>query len=167
MADGPGDGTGGGHSPDVARRVKPQAALSASVGSVRERALHHFQDGEAWIDKGFIDIVILMNYTDEPKAFAERTAPWLDVDAKAPIVPGLWFGRHKDRPIEEATAAVAEQIRIARAMTGDFCVFAYSSMFDSSDEVLTNQEEEQKSVRRTRREILLPMLRELRQVDGN
>ena len=149
------------------RRVRPTAALSASVGSVRERGLHHFQDGRAWIDNGFIDIVILMNYTDEPKEFAERITPWLDEDAKAPIVPGLWFGRHRDQTTEEATAAVVEQIEIARAMTGDFCVFAYSSMFDSSDDVLTNQADTQKSVRAKRRAILLPLLCDQKQNDGN
>ena len=149
------------------RRTRPTAALSASVGSIRERGLSHFQDGRTWIDNGFIDIVILMNYTDEPKVFAERIAPWLDADAKAPIVPGLWFGRHPEQTTEEAVADVAEEIEIARAMTGDFCVFAYSSLFDSSDEELAKQNEKQKNLRAKRREILLPLLREMKQADNN
>ena len=140
------------------RGTRPDAVLSAAVGSVRERALHHFQDARRWMDDGIIDVVLLMDYTDSPKEFAERIEPWLADEPPVPVVPGLWFGRHKDKSVEEATGAVKRQIEIAREQTGDFCVFAYSSLFDSADRELTGQGETRRRVRQTRREILLPFL---------
>lgn len=148
------------------RRTKPRAVLSAAVGSVSKRARHHFQDARGWIDRDIIDLVILMNYTDSPETFGQRLEPWL-VDAPAvPVVPGLWFGRHKGKPIEEAVAAVRSQIEIALESHGHFCVFAYSSLFDSVDQELTKQSDEQRRIRQTRREALLPFLRSLAEPGG-
>jgi len=147
----------------MVRRTRPQAVVSASVGSVRERASHrYFQDARQWMDDGIIDVVFLMNYTDSPEEFAGRIDPWLEGEPTAPVVPGLWFGRHRDKSTEAATAAVKEQIEIAVGKTGDFCVFAYSSLFDSADDrELTRQSARQRSVRQIRRETLLPFLRAL------
>jgi uncharacterized lipoprotein YddW (UPF0748 family) len=147
------------------RRTRPRAALSASIGSVRENALHHFQDGRRWMDEAILDVALLMNYTDSPAEFAERIDPWLVNEPDVPVVPGLWFGRHPDRSIEEATQAVKKQIEIAREKTGNFCVFAYSSLFDSVDEDLTRQNDRQRSTRQIRRGILLPFLSELAEAD--
>ncbi len=141
------------------RHTKPKAALSAAVGSVRERALHHFQDGRQWIDEGIIDIVLLMNYTDSPDTFAGRIDPWMADDPAAPIVPGLWFGRHAS--VDAGIQAVKEQIAIAEEKTGNFCVFAYSSLFDSQDEELTAQDSKQRATRHSRREVLVPVIQEM------
>jgi uncharacterized lipoprotein YddW (UPF0748 family) len=143
------------------RETRPRAVLSAAVGSVRQNALHHFQDGRRWMDDGLLDVTLLMNYTDSPDEFAARIDPWLAGAPDVPVVPGLWFGRHRGKPIEQATQAVKEQIEIARAKTGNFCIFAYSSLFDSVDEELTGQSERQRNARQVRREILLPYLVEL------
>jgi uncharacterized lipoprotein YddW (UPF0748 family) len=147
------------------RRTRPRAVLSASVESVRERALHHFQDGRRWMDDGILDVAVLMNYTDSPAEFAERIDPWLANEPDVPVVPGLWFGRHPDTSAEQATQAVKEQIQIAREKTGNFCIFAYSSLFDSVDQELARQNEQRKSTRQIRREILLPFLNELASED--
>jgi uncharacterized lipoprotein YddW (UPF0748 family) len=147
------------------RRTRPRAALSASIGSGRENALHHFQDGRRWMDDAILDVALLMNYTDSPAEFAERIDPWLVNEPDVPVVPGLWFGRHPDQSIEEATQAVKKQIEIAREKTGNFCVFAYSSLFDSVDEDLTRQNDRQRSTRQIRRGILLPFLSELAEAD--
>jgi hypothetical protein len=106
-----------------------------------------------------------MNYTDSPAQFAERIDPWLVGEPTVPVVPGLWFGRHPDASVEQATQAVQEQIEIAREKTGNFCVFAYSSLFDSVDQELARQNEKQKSTREIRREILLPYLNSLVEED--
>ncbi|RMF86002.1 MAG: hypothetical protein D6744_00445 [Planctomycetota bacterium] len=143
---------------EMLRRTRPQAQLSAAVGSVRERALHHFQDGRRWLEDGLLDFAVLMNYTDDPSVFAQRIEPWLEIETDAPIVPGLWFGRHEGVPPEQAARKVAEQIEIARRLTGGFCVFAYSSLFDSSDEELTSQDAEQRELRAVRRRIILPVI---------
>jgi len=143
---------------EMLRKTRPDALLSASVGSVRERALHHFQDGRQWADDGVIDALILMNYTDDPQVFADRIGPWLEDGVDVPIIPGLWFGRHKGKTTELATEAVKEQIEIGHAKTGHFCVFAYSSLFDS---VNAERNARQRSVRQIRRDVLLPVLSEL------
>ncbi len=138
-------------------RTRPTAALSASVGSVPTRALHHFQDGRRWMEEGLLDFQVLMNYTDDPAVFVERIEPWLEAETSVPLVPGLWFGRHPDKTTEEAAAVVAEQINLARAKTGNFCVFAYSSLFDSRDnELVARQSPEQRAKRAARRPIVLP-----------
>jgi len=133
------------------RRTKPGAVLTSAVGSIRKRGLSHFQDAQQWIDDGVIDAVILMDYTDDPVEFERRIEPWLAAKPDVPVVPGPWFGRHKGKTTEEATAVVKEQIGIAYERTGTFCIFAYASMFGS----------EGNTVQQKRREILLPFIAEL------
>jgi uncharacterized lipoprotein YddW (UPF0748 family) len=147
---------------NMVRQTRPRAVISAAVGSVRELALHHFQDARQWMEDGIIDVAFLMDYTDSPEEFAGRIDPWLEVESEAVVVPGLWFGRHRDKSVEEATTAVKEQIEIAVEKTGDFCIFAYASLFDSADDrELARQSGRQRSVRQVRRETLLPFLRAL------
>jgi uncharacterized lipoprotein YddW (UPF0748 family) len=139
--------------------TRPAADLTAAVGSVQERALHHFQDGKRWISEGLLDAVVLMNYTDDPAVFSQRMDPWLELETDLPIVPGLWFGRHPGKTPQQASAVVARQIEIARQRTGGFCLFAYSSLFDSNDEVLAKQNDEQRAIREIRRATVLPAVR--------
>jgi uncharacterized lipoprotein YddW (UPF0748 family) len=138
---------------DMLRWTKPKAALTAAVGSVRENALRHFQDGRRWIDERLVDGVILMNYTDEPTEFGKRIQPWIAEQPPVPVVPGLWFGRHQGKSPEAAARAVKEQIEIARNLTGDFCIFSYAGLFGGGEQ------------RAVRREVLLPFLQELEIVD--
>ena len=146
---------------EMMRDTRPDAALTAAVGSVPKRALHHFQDSQTWLRRGLLDAVVLMDYTDSPEVFRQRIEPWLAEGFEQPVVPGLWFGRHKGKTPGQAAGVVAEQIRIARELTGDFCVFAYSALFDSNDQELTTQDQRQREIRRIRREVLLPLLRSL------
>jgi len=133
--------------------------LTASVGSIRKNGLSHYQDGEAWLSRGLLDAVILMDYVDDPEEFSRRIDPWLAVDTPARVVPGLWFGRHTGATREAAIAAVAEQIRIARERTGDFCVFSYGALFDSADDgELSRPTEAQRTLRAARREALIPVI---------
>jgi len=143
------------------RRVKPRAVLSAAVAAVRQNGLAHFQDAQQWMQDGLVDAVFLMNYTDSPETFAQRIDPWLEIESQAAVVPGLWFGRHEGKSVEEAAAAVKEQIEIARAKTGHFCLFAYSSLFDSRDQERRQRDERQRQIRQVRRDILLPVLKAL------
>ncbi|MFH1747169.1 MAG: family 10 glycosylhydrolase [Planctomycetota bacterium] len=148
------------------RRTRPEAVLTAAVGSVRERALDHYQDGRAWMDQGIMDAVILMDYTDSPEVFVGRIDPWLEDRPAVPVVPGLWFGRHPDKAACAAAGVVQEQIELARERTGNFCIFAYSSLFDSSDDELNRQDSKQSATRATRREVLLPYLQGLAEEDS-
>ncbi|MCP4591492.1 MAG: family 10 glycosylhydrolase [bacterium] len=151
---------------DMIQKTKPEVVLSAAVGSIRERALSHHQDSYTWIEAGSIDAMLLMNYTNSPQTFRERIEPWLETGYRVPIVPGLWFGKiNKDRSVDQGAKSVNEQIKIARELTGNFCVFAYSSIFDSDDDQLTKQNKKEGAKREQRRKIVLPLLGALPEAD--
>ncbi|MEW6250812.1 MAG: family 10 glycosylhydrolase [Planctomycetota bacterium] len=156
---------------DMLRWTRPHVVLSASVGPVPENAIKHFQDGRGWRDGLLLGAVFVMNYTDTPESFAERLDPWLTAQPwniftnqpLVPVVPGLWFGRAARSP-EESAAAVKRQIEIARARTGNFCVFSYASLFDGAERGETaGTPDRRREARRVRREALVPFLRELAQ----
>jgi len=148
------------------RQSRPEAALSASVGAVAANALRHFQDGPRWAREQLLDAVILMNYVETADEFVMRTEPWLQERLPVPIVPGLWFGRHRDQTPEQAAQAVRAQLEAAHAKTGDFCLFSYASLFDSADEnELARQSERQREMRATRRAVILPYIQNLAQKD--
>lgn len=142
------------------RRVRPAAALTTAVGPIPARALTHFQDGFAWRERGLVDAVILMNYVDEPAEFSKRLDVWLAKPAPAALVPGPWFGRHAGKTPEQAAEQLARQIAIARERSGNFCLFSYGSLFDSSDRgELARQTTEQQRVREIRRRVLIPVIK--------
>lgn len=112
------------------RRSGRGKAFSASVGAVRQNGLSHYQDGQAWIENGYIDMVFLMNYTPDVKVFDERIAPWLEIPGKVHIVPGMMVrGGQRGTDLETCQQLVAT----ARERTGNYCVFAYSSIFGRSE----------------------------------
>jgi uncharacterized lipoprotein YddW (UPF0748 family) len=151
----------------MVRKTRPQAVLTAAVGPVPERALKHFQDAQRWAQEGLVDAVILMNYVDLPEIFDQRLTPWLGQRLKARVIPGLWFGRHDSRSIEQAAESVCQQIAIARERTGDFCLFAYSSLFESVDPgELVKPTPEQRELRERRRAVVLPCLRQAAEEDA-
>jgi uncharacterized lipoprotein YddW (UPF0748 family) len=143
------------------RRTRPTAALTAANGSVRERALTHFQDARAWVDQGVIDALFLMNYTDDPEEFSRRIDPWIAGDPNTAIVPGAWFGRHAGKPREDAVAAVRRQLELAVEKTGDLCVFSYGSMFARGEAFDATGESDAAKLRAIRREAVTACLKEL------
>lgn len=140
-------------------RVRPDAVLSAAVGSVPKRALTHFQDGRKWLQAGTVDVVYLMNYTPDVSAFGERIGPWLNVNSQARVVPGLMVraqaGAKKD------AGRARRQVEIARASTGNFCIFAYSTLFDSASTSGEKPDSPARRLRAQRRDFLVPFLRSL------
>lgn len=144
------------------RRARPSAVLTAAVGSDPDRATkNYFQDARTWMDRGVIDAVVLMNYTDDPEVFEQRIGPWLAHNSTVPVVPGFWFGSHPNKTPEQAASAVRRQMEIAYEKTGNFCAFAYSSMFDSSKAEPGKQGDRTHSLQSARREILIPLMTEL------
>jgi uncharacterized lipoprotein YddW (UPF0748 family) len=110
------------------RSTRPGAVLSSACGSVRRSALSHYQDAERWMALGAIDQVYLMNYTRDPAEFNRRIQPWLPSRKQTRIVPGLSIGDDASQSV----AIAQQEIQIARETTGDFCIFAYSSVFGRS-----------------------------------
>lgn len=143
----------------MVRKTRGSAVLSAAVGSVPERALTHYQDSQRWIEDGVIDTVFLMNYTSDPAKFRERIEPWTPYLDQTRMVPGLWF----DQKIDAAKSAdvVRTEVDIAREMTGNFCIFAYASLFEPTDRELVDKGSESAQKRAIRRERVMPWLASL------
>lgn len=144
------------------RKTRPDAPLTASVGSVRKNALTHFQDAEAWLRRDLVHAVILMNYTASAEEFAKRLEPWqaLRKEVSGRVIPGLSIGSHlRNKQADEVARDAGAQIETARSLTGDFCVFAYTYLYDSNDAELGSQGAAQSAERQKRREGLLPAIR--------
>ena len=141
---------------NMMQRKSPKKALSASIGSIRDRGLSHYQDGKTWLERNLVDAAFLMNYTEDPDTFRTRIEPWLEVKTDAEIVPGLWFAPRIETG--EGIDVVKQEIDIARETTRNFCIFAYSSMFESQDDQITQRTEKQMKVAKQRRDALLPYL---------
>ena len=143
------------------RQARPNAALTAAVGSDPDRATaNYFQDGRTWMNRKIIDAVILMNYTDDPEVFEKRIEPWLAEGLNTPVVPGFWFGRHQGKSPQEAVEAVRRQIEIANNKTGNFAAFAYSSLFASPNVELEPQADGKQTAQGIRRKVLIPYIKQ-------
>lgn len=111
------------------RKTRPEAMLTAAVGPVREKALTHFQDARRWMADGSIDGVVVMNYTADLGTFVSRNQPWLSAASGKLVVPGLSYD--EKQPVAENSSVVRQEIEAAVEATGQFCLFAYSYLFDS------------------------------------
>lgn len=143
----------------MVKRTRPNAKLTAAVGSVRANGLKHFQDAEKWMRDGIIDNVYLMNYTSSVPKFAQRLGPWLMVESKANVIPGLSI-RDTLSPKPSADIAVG-QIDVAVNSMQDFAIFAYSSLFDSPNREFAKQSGPEAQKRAIRRDIVIPKIQTL------
>ncbi len=78
---------------------------------------------------------------------------------KIRIVPGLWFDNKL--PAEQGASVACREIEVALEMAGSFCVFAYSSLFESVDTEISPPTDETLNKRAVRREKVIPLLRSL------
>jgi len=145
------------------RRAKPKAALSAAVGTIRNRSLHHFRDGERWVADGIIDAAFPMNYKDDLAAFETGLTMWMPHTEEVTVVPGLWFSP-RVAP-EEVNELVRRQIEMAREETGNFCLFAYASLFERGEKESPERDATTHSALEERRQVLLPFLQSLHESD--
>jgi len=109
--------------------TKPKVVLSAAVGADPDSHRHvHFQDSIRWLREGLVDWVIPMNYTSNPREFAQRNQRFIPRLYRARLVPGLMVDRAE---LNEAQtiAHVRRQIDISRGQAKGYCLFAYSSLF--------------------------------------
>lgn len=126
--------------------------MSAAVGPIPERALHHFQDVEAWIEERLLNYVFPMNYTSNEETFGERVEMWKALGRGTQVVMGCML----------SNADIELRMRQVETVRGEFsgvCVFAYSSLFDSPNVDIDTQDAEAKAARRVRREAFLPFER--------
>jgi uncharacterized lipoprotein YddW (UPF0748 family) len=142
-----------------AKAARPGLVLSAAVGPSAEAArAHHFQDTRGWLAEGLLDAVFPMNYARTLAAFEERLEPWVAPGGPWTLVPGL--------RIDLAAPEVHEaQLHSARAASGNFCVFAYAALFDSTNVQIASQDEAARLERAERRARALPFLRAIARED--
>lgn len=132
--------------------------LSAAVTSIPEKGLEHHQDAHAWMAAGLVDAVFPMNYIQHEAAFTGRLEHWPPGGGE-PGSPLVVMGvRASEAGDNELTKRL---IRRAVDHDGGFCLFAYSDLFDSTNETIDTQDEPTRARRAEARRVLVPFLREL------
>lgn len=110
------------------REERPGAALTAAVGADPARSkTAHFRDSRRWVKEGLLDVAYPMNYTADLAQFKERMQNWADVPESVTVVQGIGVWRL------DADALVAH-IEAAEAPAGHFCLFAYSSFYETAED---------------------------------
>lgn len=136
------------------RGAKTELPLTAALGPEPERALEHHQDVGRWMAEGLLDAAFPMNYTADPALFQERMVRWQRLARDRQVVMGVMIATGD----EEGRKA---QVRAAEAAFGNYCVFAYSALFDSPDTDIDQQDEQARRERARRREAFVPFFRGL------
>jgi uncharacterized lipoprotein YddW (UPF0748 family) len=107
------------------RAHRPELIISAAVvADPADARATKYQDYVHWMEQGYIDAAIPMNYTGDNDLFRQRTQMLLDRrPARGYVLPGMSLGHAVER--------VQEQIGIVRELPVDgFSGFAYSHLFD-------------------------------------
>jgi len=142
------------------RQERPDLELSAAVGPEPERARdHHFQDVRTWAREDLVDVLYPMNYTKDPAVFQRRVAAWEEIADDTRVVMGLRVDSDDVQLHERQLSTALQQFR-------GFAVFAYSSLFDSPNDVLDDQAQETRARRQDRRAALLPVFKRLARGGG-
>lgn len=137
------------------RQEKPGLELSAAVGPEPDRALAaHFQDARTWSHEELVDVLYPMNYTRDPATFQKRVETWRPIARDTTVVMGL-------RVDSDDAALHRAQLSKALQEFRGYAVFAYSSLFDSPNDVLDSQSEQTRTQRQNRRNALMPVLKNL------
>lgn len=110
-----------------ARKAKPGIRISAAVfrdwPADRDKV---GQDWKRWCDKGYLDFVCPMDYTESPVVFEDMVTRQLGWAGKTPCYPGIGLSVWRPRG---DVARVIDMIKIARRHgTGGFTVFNYGEL---------------------------------------
>ena len=108
---------------EQAKKIRPDIKISAAVFSHWTSTRDSVgQDWKLWCDKGYLDFVCPMDYTDSDVMFENLVAKQIEWAGEVPCYPGiglLKFGARVDRAIG--------QIKITRRhKTGGFIIWQYS-----------------------------------------
>lgn len=96
----------------------------------------YLQDAERWVNEGTIDLVMPMIYTDNDAQFTNDLQAWEQVVDRRRIVPGIGAYKHKGSNQTLTQASLGHPRR--------FVVFAYSTIFESSNPGQSDTPEEAK-----------------------
>jgi len=112
----------------VSKRVKEESAdllVSAAVVASGDRAYSSmFQDWPLWLEEGFLDYVVLMNYTLDNQLSKELVRSSLAHRGKGKVFIGLGLYLMKDSP-----ALFSQQYRIVSGLDPDgIAIFSYDDL---------------------------------------
>ncbi len=143
----------------MVRQTRPSVELSAAVGPDPDKAKEHFQDVRTWLADDLIDVVYPMNYTKDPKVFHQRVERWKSIAQGRPVVMGV---RVDSSDVELHRSQLSTALQTFRG----YCVFAYSSLFDSPNDSIDSQDENARVQRQARRHAIVPVLQSLAKPGG-
>jgi hypothetical protein len=100
-----------------------------------------------------------MNYTRDLQVFHDRVENWRKIARGKHVVMGV--------SLEQGDMAIAgQELELALKTFNGFAVYAYSSMFDSSNDSIATQDEATRFQRQQRRHTILPVLLDLAKNGG-
>jgi uncharacterized lipoprotein YddW (UPF0748 family) len=111
------------------RKIDPDLIISAAVMSDPTDAYRtKMQDYITWMEKGYLDAAITMNYTGDIETFSSRCQALLEKrPGRGWLVPGMSFGNQAE--------TILAQIKTTKGMKFDgFSGFAYSHLFDCDED---------------------------------
>lgn len=107
----------------MALRTRPGLKLTAACGhDPAEWRRSSFQDGPAWVRGNLVDLVFVMNYSDDTRVFRRRQETWRR-EAGGRVAAGIGSYLHRD------DRTTNEQIRLAAQWGQGFGIFSASSIF--------------------------------------
>ena len=108
-----------------AKKIRPNIKISAAVfrnWPVDRNAVG--QDWKLWCDRGYLDFVCPMDYTDSSSHFQRMVEQQLEWAGKVPCFPGIGLSVWSD---PSDVCKLIEQINVTRKLsTGGFTIFNYS-----------------------------------------
>jgi uncharacterized lipoprotein YddW (UPF0748 family) len=109
-----------------AKKIRPDIKISAAVfrnWPVDRNSVG--QDWKLWCDRGYLDFVCPMDYTDSSSHFNRMVAQQLTWVGKVPCFPGIGLSTWSD---PSDICKLIEQINVTRKLgTGGFTIFNYST----------------------------------------
>ena len=109
-----------------ARKARPDIVISAAVFRNWARHRHSVgQDWKLWVEKGYIDLVNPMDYTNSTERLAREVRDQVGwVDFRAPLAPGIGISSSASRM--SRGSQLVEQIAAARGLGADgFTLFCF------------------------------------------
>lgn len=106
------------------RRVRPEAQLTvAAAPDIGEAQRRYYQDAPAWLRHNLVDLVYVMNYTDDEELYRRRQESWRLSVGTLPVAPGIGAYRHEDPGV------TIEQLALAERWGHGFSLFSERSLF--------------------------------------
>ena len=106
------------------RRIKPNIELSAAVIADEDKSKNQaFQSPEVWLEKGYVDAVAPMAYTDDPDVFERYAKHWRDAHLEKQVWMGVWAEPTRVSHPERAAR------RAVKWGFGGVAIFSYENLF--------------------------------------